>query len=149
VDSGGARQRLAPGRARAVLSSVRGAVPRGPALCLALLAAVGTLTAAAPPTAVPSALCAGREVRRLPFSTGTVHVHKRDGYVCAVTLPARANGARRTMSVSVQARGNRPVTDTGWYTHHAGPVTVHAGRRCVRIEGRVGGGTVSSGWILC
>jgi hypothetical protein len=53
------------------------------------------------------------------------------------------------MSVSVQARGNRPVVDRGRYTRRAGPVTVHAGHRCVRVKGAVGGGSVSSGWILC
>ncbi len=53
------------------------------------------------------------------------------------------------MSVSVQARGNRPVVDKGRYKHHAGPVTVHAGHRCVWIKGSVGRYSVSSGWILC
>ena len=42
------------------------------------------------------------------------------------------------MSVSVQARGGRPVVDSGRFTHHAGPVTVHAGHRCVRFKGAVG-----------
>lgn len=118
----------------------------------ALLTAAGLLTVAGPAparAAGAAAYCPGHKVRELPFSTGTVHLHKRNGYVCAVTFPARANGARRVMSVSVQARGNRPVVDAGRYTHHAGPVTVHAGGRCVRIEGRVSGGTVRSGWILC
>ncbi|MDH6700907.1 hypothetical protein P3T26_005392 [Streptomyces sp. MAA16] len=132
-----------------------GATRRQLALGTALLIAAGALTVAAPATAEATAenraapYCAGRHVLDLPFSTGTVHVYKRDGYVCAVTVPARENGARRTMSVSVQARGNRPVVDKGWYTRHAGPVTVHAGRRCVWIKGSMSAGTVSSGWILC
>ncbi len=87
-------------------------------------------------------------MRALPFSTGTVHVYKRDGYVCAVTV-AQKPGARRVMSVSVQARGNRPVVDKGEYRLLAGPVTVHAGHRCVWLKGSVGGRSVSSGWILC
>jgi hypothetical protein len=87
-------------------------------------------------------------VRTLPFSTGTVLVYKRGGYVCAVTRPKKP-GAPRKMSVSVQARGNRPVVDEGKYAHHAGPVTVHAGRRCVWLKGQVGRGKFSSGWILC
>jgi hypothetical protein len=65
-----------------------------------------------------------------------------------VTLTKKP-GAKRTMSVSVQARGNRPVVDLGEYGHHAGPVTVHAGRRCVWLKGRAGRGKFSSGWILC
>lgn len=84
----------------------------------------------------------------LPFSTGTVHVFRRGDYVCAYTAP-KTPGAKRTMSVSVQARGNRPVVDKGRYTRRAGPVTVHAGHRCVRVKGAVGAGSVSSGWILC
>ncbi|NEE21222.1 hypothetical protein G3M58_84035 [Streptomyces sp. SID7499] len=126
-----------------------GAIPRRLALGLAVLTASGLLAVAAPGDAqAATALCPGRKARTLPFSTGTVLVYKRGGYVCAVTLPKRP-GAPRKMSVSVQARGNRPVVDTGTYAHHAGPVTVHAGRRCVWLKGQVGRGKFSSGWILC
>lgn len=126
-----------------------GAIRRRLALGLAVLTASGLLAVAAPGDAqAASALCPGRKVRTLPFSTGTVLVYKRGGYVCAVTLPKRP-GTPRKMSVSVQARGNRPVVDAGKYAHHAGPVTVHAGRRCVWLKGQVGRGKFSSGWILC
>ncbi|MER6626923.1 hypothetical protein ABT301_01555 [Streptomyces sp. NPDC000987] len=126
-----------------------GAIRRRLALGAALLTASGLLALAAPGEAQAADHCAGRKVRELPFSTGVVRVYKRDGYVCAVTFPERSDGSKRSMSVSVQARGNRPVVDKGRYSHHAGPVTVHAGHRCVRIKGSVGGGSVSSGWILC
>ncbi|MFD5795761.1 hypothetical protein ACFWIO_19925 [Streptomyces diastatochromogenes] len=127
-----------------------GAIRRRLAMGAAVLAGSLGLALAVPGTALASAdgSCAGREVRTLPFSTGTVHVFKRDGYVCAVTV-ARNPGVKRVMSVSVQARGNRPVVDKGSYKHHAGPVTVHAGQRCVWVKGVVGRGSVSSGWILC
>jgi hypothetical protein len=127
-----------------------GAIRRRLALGLAVLTASGLLAVAAPgdAQAATSAFCPGRKVRVLPFSTGTVLVYKRGGYVCAVTLTKRP-GAKRKMSVSVQARGNRPVVDAGTYAHHAGPVTVHAGRRCVWLRGQVGRGKFSSGWILC
>ncbi|MBX9363131.1 hypothetical protein [Streptomyces sp. WAC04114] len=126
-----------------------GAIRRRLALGLAVLTASGLLAVVAPGDAhAAGALCPGRKVRTLPFSTGTVLVYKRGGYVCAVTLPKRP-GAPRKMSVSVQARGNRPVVDAGRYAHHAGPVTVHAGRRCVWLKGQVGRGKYSSGWILC
>ncbi|MFE1246414.1 hypothetical protein [Streptomyces sp. NPDC058735] len=127
-----------------------GAIRRRLALGLAVLTASGLLALAAPgeAQAAASASCPGRKVRTLPFSTGTVLVYKRGGYVCAVTRTKKP-GVKRTMSVSVQARGNRPVVDEGRYARHAGPVTVHAGRRCVWLKGRVGAGTYSSGWVLC
>lgn len=125
-----------------------GAIRRRLALGLAVLTASGLLVVAAPGEAQAAGHCAGRKVRTLPFSTGTVVVHKRGGYLCAVTL-AKKPGTKRTMSVSIRARGGRPVVDEGRYKRYAGPVTVHAGRRCVWVKGRVGGGSVSSGWILC
>ncbi|WP_320776168.1 hypothetical protein [Streptomyces sp. CRN 30] len=126
------------------LRAVRGRL----ALATAVLTAAGLLTVATPHTAEAAAACPGRKVRTVPFSTGSVVLYKRGGYVCAVTLPKKA-GKKRKMSVSLKARGGRPVVDEGKFTYRAGPVTVHAGRRCVWTEGRVGGGKVSSGWILC
>ncbi|MEU3984132.1 hypothetical protein AB0F77_29325 [Streptomyces sp. NPDC026672] len=127
----------------------RGATRRHLALAAAALTAAGALALAAPGAArAASGGCAGHEVRVLPFATGTVHVHRRGGYVCAVTLP-RKPGTGRTMSVGVQARGNLPVVDKGRYGKRAGPVTVHAGHRCVRVTGSVGAASVGSGWILC
>ncbi|GGZ17627.1 hypothetical protein [Streptomyces poonensis] len=115
---------------------------------MALLTASGLLVVAGPADAEAAASCAGRKVRTLPFSTGSVQVHKRGGYVCAVTV-AKKQGKTQWMSVSVRARGGRPVVDRGRFKYHAGPVTVHAGQRCVWVEGEVGRGSVSSGWILC
>ena len=66
-----------------------GAIRRRLALGLAVLTASGLLAVAAPGDAqAASALCPGRKVRTLPFSTGTVLVYKRGGYVCAVTGPS-------------------------------------------------------------
>jgi hypothetical protein len=127
---------------------VRGAIRRRLALGLAVLTAGGLLAVANPGDAQAVGYCSGRKVRTVPFSAGSVQVYKRDGYVCAVTVVKRTSG-RRSMSVSVQARGSRPVSDTGAYLHHAGPVTVHAGHRCVRVRGSVGSASVSSGWFLC
>ncbi|MER7402488.1 hypothetical protein ABT373_08315 [Streptomyces sp. NPDC000070] len=126
------------------------AIRRRLALGLAVLTASGLLAVAAPgeAQAAAHAHCPGRKVRILPFSTGTVLVYKRGGYICAVTL-AQKPGVRRKMSLSVQARGNRPVVDEGRYAYHAGLVMVHAGHRCVWLKGRVGRGAFSSGWILC
>jgi hypothetical protein len=128
----------------------RGVIRRGLALGAAVLAASGALALVAPAEAQAATVadCAGREVRTLPFATGTVHIYRQGGYVCAITLPKRSGG-KRVMSVSVQARGNRPVVDKGKYRYHAGPVTVHAGHRCVWVKGAVGRSSASSGWILC
>ncbi|MGW4820445.1 hypothetical protein ACWEP4_15955 [Streptomyces sp. NPDC004227] len=124
------------------------AIRRRPLPLVAVLTGAVLLAFAAPGTAQAATACAGREVRTLSFATGTVHVHKRDGYVCALTV-ARKPGPERPMSVTVQARGNRPVTDKGRYSRHAGPVTVHAGHRCVRVAGSVGSKSVHTDWILC
>ncbi|MER6092675.1 hypothetical protein [Streptomyces bluensis] len=117
------------------------------ALVLALLAASGLLVVAGPGSA-EAASCAGRKVRTLPFSTGRVDVYKRGGYVCAVTV-ARKRGAAKWMSVSVQARGSRPVRREGKREERIGTGAVHAGRRCVWVKGAVSRGSTSSGWILC
>ncbi|WP_055568390.1 hypothetical protein [Streptomyces atriruber] len=128
-----------------------GRIRRRLTLGTAVLAAAVFLSLAGPGTASAQAvdgLCAGRKVRALPFSTGRVDVFKSRGYVCAVAI-AKHTGARKTMSVSVKARGGRPARDKGRYTHRAGPVTVHAGHRCVWVTGKIDGRGVSSGWILC
>jgi hypothetical protein len=117
---------------------------------MAVLTASGLLALAGPGTgdAEAAALCSGRKVRTLPFSTGSVQVYKSRGYVCAVTRPKNP-GPWRKMSVSVRARGGRAAFDGGLFRRHAGPEDVHAGHRCVWVTGSVGSGSVSSGWILC
>ncbi|MFC7863382.1 hypothetical protein DV517_28970 [Streptomyces sp. S816] len=126
-----------------------GAIRRRLTLGPALLAAAGLLAFAAAGTAqaAPSG-CSGEQVRTLSFAAGVTRVYRQGDYICAMTL-ARSPGTVRAMSVSVQARGSRPAKDNGRYLHHAGPVTVHAGHRCVWIRGAVGQNSVSSGWILC
>lgn len=125
-----------------------GAIRRRLALGVAVLTAAGAFALAVPGSAEAASGCAGRQVRTLSLGGGSVHVYKRDSYVCAVTVATKP-GARRTMSVSIQARGNRAVVDRGRYKLLAGPVTVHAGHRCVRVKGTIGSRSVSSGWILC
>ena len=126
-----------------------GAIRRRLAGGLAVLAVSGLVAVAAPGEAQAASSCAGRKVRSYPFSTGTLDVYKRRGYVCAVTV-SKTPGVKRVMSVSVRVYGLRPVVDKGRYRYRAGPVTVHAGQRCVWVKGRVGGGSYDSeGWILC
>ncbi|MFF3334734.1 hypothetical protein ACFYWX_35230 [Streptomyces sp. NPDC002888] len=123
-----------------------GAIRRRLALGTSVLTASALLALASPAAAhaAPSH-CAGRKVRTLTFSTGSVQIYKQAGYLCALTVP-KAPGTRRKMTVSVHARGLRPVVDTGQYAYRAGPVTVHVGHRRVLIKGEVGQGSVSSGW---
>jgi hypothetical protein len=127
-----------------------GAIRRRLALGTAVLTASGLLALAGPGVgdASAAALCSGRKVRTLTFSTGYVEVYKRRGYVCAVTYPKRV-GARKYMKVSVQARGLAEVPNSGRFRKYAGPVKTHAGNRRVWIKGVVGSGSVSSGWIRC
>ncbi|GGO55255.1 MULTISPECIES: hypothetical protein [Streptomyces] len=130
---------MSTGRIRRGLAA--GAVTLAGAVLLALAGpGVGSAAAAAP--------CPGHKVRTLGFSTGKVVLYKKRGYVCAVTY-SKTPGARKSMSVSVQARGSRPVRDKGNFTRLAGPVKVHSGHRCVWVKGSVGRGSVSTGWILC
>ena len=128
----------------------KGAIRRRLGIGLALLTASGLLAVAAPGQAQAAAptRCEGRKVKTYPFSTGTLYVYKRGGYVCAITK-SKDPGRRQWMMVSVQARRANPVVDEWYYSYQAGPVTVHAGQRCVWVKGKVGRGSVSKGWILC
>ncbi|MFG2132280.1 hypothetical protein ACGFNV_31325 [Streptomyces sp. NPDC048751] len=123
-----------------------GAIRRWLALGTSVLTA-SVLLALASPAAAQAAptQCQGRKVRTLTFSTGSVQIYKRGGYLCAVTVP-KAPGTRRTMTVSVHARGLVPVVDSGRYAYRAGPVTVYVGHRRALVKGEVGRGSVSSGW---
>ncbi|MFD4028127.1 hypothetical protein ACFWRV_32140 [Streptomyces sp. NPDC058576] len=103
---------------------------------------------AAPGTAQAASGCSGRPAKTVGFSTGELRVYKSRAHVCAVTV-AKKPGKRRTMSVALQARGGRAVSDKGSYTKMAGPVTVNALNRCVRATGAIGRKSVATGWILC
>ncbi|QNE79394.1 hypothetical protein F0344_23555 [Streptomyces finlayi] len=114
-------------------------------LVLPLLASLA-LALGTPVQAV--AACSGRPAKTVSFAKGELRVYKSRAYVCAVTV-AKKPGTRRAMSVSLQARGGRPVVDEGRFTTRAGPVTVYALNRCVRATGAVAGTSGSTGWILC
>ncbi|MFF5773783.1 hypothetical protein ACFY8V_24465 [Streptomyces californicus] len=116
-------------------------------LVLPLLAGLVPLLAA-PGAAHAAAGCSGRPAKTVEFSTGELRVYKSRSQACAVTV-AKKPGKRRTMSVTLQARGGRAVTDRGAYTKMAGPVTVSALNRCVRATGAIGKKSASTGWILC
>lgn len=125
----------------------RGAIRRL-ALGTAVLTAAGLLTVAAPQDARAAAYCPGRKVGTLQFATGSVLVHRRGGYVCAVTVPGGPGVPQRSW-VSVRVRGGRPVVDEGRHAHRAGPVTVHAGQRCVWVKGGAGGRATGPDRALC
>ncbi|MFF3844619.1 hypothetical protein [Streptomyces sp. NPDC002328] len=116
---------------------------------LAVLVASFLLGLLAPGSAeAASAPCAGRKVRTVTFSTGSVHVYKNHGMVCAFTVQKRP-GASKRMSVSVQARGHRARQLAGNRSARIGPIDVYAGHRWVLVRGSVGRGSGSSGWFRC
>ncbi|MEV7400901.1 hypothetical protein AB0N93_10945 [Streptomyces sp. NPDC091267] len=118
-------------------------------LVLALTVALGLLLGGVGAhTATAASVCAGRPAKTLKFATGELRIYKTRSYACALAVAARP-GARRRMSVQIQPRGGRPVVDRGNFTRQAGPVTVHALNRCVRVSGMIAGRTGTTGWILC
>ncbi|PWI18250.1 hypothetical protein DI272_31990 [Streptomyces sp. Act143] len=126
-----------------------GAIRRWAAVALAALTASGLLAIAVPgqAQAAPADSCAGRKIRTFTFSTGSVRLYKDGGWLCAMTFPRSSGGGKRTMMVSLQARGFDAVVDKGKYSHHAGPVRTYAGVRKVWIKGQVGRGSYeSTGW---
>lgn len=116
-------------------------------LVLPLLAGLG-LVLGTPATAGAAAGCSGRPAKTVAFATGELRIYKSRAHTCAVTV-AKKPGKRRVMSVTLQPRGGRAVSDRGSYTRMAGPVTVNALNRCVRGTGSVAGKSASTGWILC
>ncbi|MFC4500574.1 MULTISPECIES: hypothetical protein [Streptomyces] len=126
-----------------------GGVRRRLAAVMAVLTACGILAIAAPATAqAASAPCPGRKVRTVSFPTGSVQVYKSGDWICAVTVQTHP-GTRRHMSVSVQARGHRPVLRARKSTRSSPAVRVYAGHRSVLVKGSVGSRSGSSGWFRC
>ncbi|MFC8272418.1 hypothetical protein ACFUJR_07725 [Streptomyces sp. NPDC057271] len=117
---------------------------------LAVLLTAGALTLAGPggARAEAASVCGGRAAKTVTFATGELRLYRSRQYVCALAV-AKRPGVRRTMSVSLQPRGGRPVVDRGQFTRQAGPVTVHALNRCVRATGSIAGRSGSTGWVLC
>ncbi|MFM9370258.1 hypothetical protein [Streptomyces sp. Da 82-17] len=117
--------------------------------CVTLTAAV-LFALAGPGVAQAAAVgpCHGHKIKTFRFSTGKVTVFKGSGFVCAVTY-AEKPGRARKMSVTLQARGHRAVTNSGTFREYAGPLSVRAAHRCVRVSGTVGGGSLKPRWIQC
>ncbi|MEU5975029.1 hypothetical protein [Streptomyces sp. NPDC047315] len=134
----------------AALVAATALVLSGPGVAPASAAPAASPARAAPAddTVRANALCTGRLVKSVRFRTGELRVYKNARYACAVTL-AKAPGPRRAMSVSLQSRGGRTVTDRGSYTRRAGPLSAYAHNRCVRASGSVAGAGGATGWILC
>ncbi|GGP67088.1 hypothetical protein GCM10010278_50520 [Streptomyces melanogenes] len=120
----------------------------GPGVAVLLVTAALAVLGPGAGSADAAASCGGRQVKTVQFATGELRVYKTHGYACALAV-AKSPGARRQMSVTIQARGGGPVSDSGRFTQQAGPVTVHAINRCVRASGSVAGSGGSTGWILC
>lgn len=98
--------------------------------------------------AVNAGPCQGHKIKTFTFSTGRVTVFKGSGFLCALTY-AEKPGKARKMSVTLQARGHRAVTNSGVFKKYAGPLSVRAAHRCVKVTGSVGGGSLKPRWIQC
>lgn len=98
--------------------------------------------------AVEAGPCQGHRIRTFTFSTGRVTAFKGSGFICALTY-AENPGLARRMSVTLQARGHRAVTNSGVFRQYAGPLSVRAAHRCVQVTGSVAGGSLKSRWIQC
>ncbi|MCX5382316.1 hypothetical protein [Streptomyces sp. NBC_00083] len=118
----------------------------GPAAAITAMAAALTVFGPTGGTADAAAACAGRPVKAVGLRGGELHLFKGNGYACAVTV-ADSAGARRQMSVTIQARGGAPAGDSGVYTQRAGPITVYSGTRCVRATGAISGSSAQTGWV--
>ncbi|MEU8619348.1 hypothetical protein [Streptomyces sp. NPDC048623] len=130
--------------------AVQSAGRRVAAYLLTLVTAAGLFVLAGPPAGSAEAVsvCAGRPARTVGFATGELRIYRTRQYACAVAV-AKRPGPLRPMSVSVQPRGGRAAVDSGRFGRQAGPVTVHALNRCVRVSATIDGRSVSTGWILC
>ncbi|MEV1069241.1 hypothetical protein [Streptomyces sp. NPDC050263] len=120
---------------------------------LVVLLVSGLLAVAAPgsaqaASASSTASCAGRKVRTLSFSAGSVLVYRDGGYVCAVTVQKHP-GVKRLVSVSLQARGHVAVPKSRQHTQSSPSVRVYAGHRFIRVSGGVGGTKYTSPWFSC
>lgn len=123
-----------------------GAIRRWLALGTSVLTASVLLALASPASAhAAPTRCEGRKVRTLTFSTGSVQIYKRGGYLCAITV-TNTPGTLRTMTVSVKRPHLRPAVDSGRYAYRAGPITVYVGHQRVNVSGAVGRDSDSTGW---
>ena len=129
---------------------VVGAIRRWAAALPAVVVAAVLLGLLAPGTAQAAPVsCDGmRKVRTVAFPNGFVQIYKTGGRVCARTF-AKHPGAKRKITVSVQARGHVAVKKGRKHARSSPAVQVYAGHRCVWVKGWVGRDSGGSGWILC
>ncbi|NBE54283.1 hypothetical protein GUY60_23250 [Streptomyces sp. YC537] len=147
--SGSERTTRARERTRTGLLGARtgllGALVLAAALVFSLTGPVTGTARAAVAVAGP---CQGHKIKTYKFSTGRVTVFKGSGFICALTY-AENPGRARKMSVTLQARGHRAVTNSGVFRKYAGPVSVRAAQRCVMVTGSVGRGSLKPRWLQC
>lgn len=111
-------------------------------------ALAGSIVFAGAGTAQAASKCAGTRIDRLSFDTGYVDLYYSNGYNCAITT-SRTPGVKLLMKAWVEVNGGTKVSDSGYYTQYAGPVTVYANKSCVRFGGQVGTTGDVSDWGHC
>ncbi|MTE19684.1 hypothetical protein F0L17_11210 [Streptomyces sp. TRM43335] len=119
---------------------------------LGMGAAVATLAAstlfAGAGTAQAASVCPGSRIDRISLDTGWVDLYYSNGENCVVTT-SRTPGVRLHMSAWLEVLGGTKVSDTGYYSYYAGPVSLYAAGTCVRFGGHVGVTGDNSDWGHC
>ncbi|MFG2077414.1 serine/threonine protein kinase [Nonomuraea maritima] len=101
----------------------------------------------------PTAACGSGFVvqRSSSFAGGVTYQLWNDstGENCAVTMKTADIGVRTSVSVKLEVQGGGTLTDSGSFDYYAGPVTLPARGKCVRVSGSTGSGSTSTSWGNC
>ncbi|MFE4579898.1 hypothetical protein [Streptomyces chartreusis] len=99
-------------------------------------------------TAQAASTCAGTRIDRVSFDTGWTDLYYSNGYNCVITT-SRTPGVKLKMNAWLEVLGGTKKSDPGYYSYHAGPVTLYANGTCVRFGGQVGTTGDNSDWDHC
>ncbi|SDK23859.1 Serine/threonine protein kinase [Nonomuraea maritima] len=112
-----------------------------------------TVAAQAQNPYTPTAACGSGFVvqRSSSFAGGVTYQLWNDstGENCAVTMKTADIGVRTSVSVKLEVQGGGTLTDSGSFDYYAGPVTLPARGKCVRVSGSTGSGSTSTSWGNC
>ncbi|EFL33392.1 secreted protein [Streptomyces viridochromogenes DSM 40736] len=121
---------------------------RAAAMGTAVSTIAGAIIFAGSGTAQAATTCPGSRIDRLSFDTGWVDLYYSNGANCVITT-SRTPGVKLRMIAELEVLGGTKKTDSGYYSYHAGPVSLYANGACVRFRGQVGTTGDISGWGHC